>query len=82
MSDMVKYKAALLSFLKLTALVFSGLELVRVPRVPGTRGIFGQYWPAPAGFANFTTYRCVSPLKFEDLLVIGTRFFKFPTQAL
>ena len=25
---------------------------------------------------------CASPLKFEDLLVIGTRCFKFPTQVL
>ena len=33
----------------------AGLELVRVPRVPGTRGIFGQYCPAPADFGNFTT---------------------------
>ena len=39
-----------------------------MPRVPGTRGIFRQYCPAPADF--------------EDLLVIGTRCFKFPTQAL
>ena len=31
------------------------LELIRVPRVPGTRGIFGQYCPAPADFGNFTT---------------------------
>ena len=59
-----------------------GLELERVPRVPGTRRIFWQYCPAPADYGNFTTYYCVSPLKFEDLLVIGTRFFKFPTQAL
>ena len=27
-------------------------------------------------------YVVCSPLKFEDLLVIGTRYFKFPTQAL
>ena len=30
----------------------AGLELVRVP---GTRGIFGQYCPAAADFGNFTT---------------------------
>ena len=30
--------------------IYSGLELVRVPRVPGTRGIFGQYCPAPVDF--------------------------------
>ena len=60
----------------------AGLELARVPRVPGTRGIFGQYCLAPADFVNFTTQRCVLPLKFEDLLLIGTPSFKFPTQAL
>ena len=26
---------------------------------------------APADFVNFTTQRCVLPLKFEDLLLIG-----------
>ena len=62
--------------------MLAGLELVRVQRVPGTRRIFGQYCPAPAAFGNFTTYCCVSPLKFEDLLLIGTRWSKFPTQTL
>ena len=57
----------------------TGLELARVP---GTRGIFGQYCLAPADVGNFTTQHCVSPLKFENLLMIGTRSFKFPTQAL
>ena len=60
----------------------AGLELARVPRVPGTRGIFGQYCLAPADFGNFTTQRYVLHLKFEDLLLIGTPCFKFPTQAL
>ena len=60
----------------------AGLELVQVPRVPGTCGIFEQHCPAPPDFGNFTTQRCVSPFKFEDLLVIGTCCFKFPTQAL
>ena len=33
----------------------AGFELARVPRVPGTHGIFGQYCLAPADFGNFTT---------------------------
>ena len=33
----------------------TGLELARVPRVPGTCGIFGQYCLAPSDFGNFTT---------------------------
>ena len=37
---------------------------------------------APADFGNFTTYCCVAPLNFEDFLLIGTRCFKLPTQAL
>ena len=39
----------------------SGLELPQVPRVPGTRGIFGQYCLASADFGNFTTKCCASP---------------------
>ena len=49
----------------------SGLELARVPRVPGTRGIFEQYCLTPDDFGNFTTQCCVSPLKFENFLVMG-----------
>ena len=32
-----------------------GLELARVPRMPGTRGIYGQCCMAPADYGNFTT---------------------------
>ena len=32
-----------------------GLELARVPRVPGICGIFGQEYLAPANFGNLTT---------------------------
>ena len=36
----------------------------------------------PRNFGNFTTQRCILLLKFEDLVLIGTRCFKFPIQAL
>jgi hypothetical protein len=36
----------------------------------------------PRNFGNFTTQRYILPLNFEDLVLIGTRCFKFPIQAL
>ena len=42
-----------------------------------TGGIFGHYCLALAYFSNLTIYQCVSRLKFEDLLLIGNRCFKF-----
>ena len=48
----------------------------------GIRRIFGQQCLAPADVGNFTTDCFVTPLKFEYLLVNGTRCLKFSTQAL
>ena len=42
----------------------AGLELAWVPRVPGTRGIFGQYCLAPSDFGNFTTVILCFTLEF------------------
>ena len=56
-------------FCKICHFAMVGLDLVR----------------APTEFLDYTVphrWRCVSPLKCEDLLVIGTRCFNFPTQAL
>ena len=67
-------------------LIYTGLELARVPGVPGARGIFWTVMSGTRGFWQFflhkVVFQYISPLNFEDLLVIGTHCFKFPTQAL
>ena len=54
------------------------------------RGAWHQqnFWTAMSGTCGFGQFYyiklcfTVSPFKFEELLVFGTRCFKFPTQAL
>ena len=56
------------------------LSLARVPRVHGTAEFLDSTFWHPLNLAILL--HCVSPLKIEDLLVFGTRYFKFSTQAL